>query len=207
MNNFLKSLPLIVFLFAGSTSNAEQCVLKGVEFSGLSGEQVSALTASGGKCNKTGTPSALSFGDKGYFVIDGKKVEFIDIIAEDPYDLNKTKFTLYGYIDSYVQEAKRDKIWGYRFDTKVGEGGEYYKNLKQMGFQTDNDTISLLAIARSSKQTVAEAKEARKSLVKFFNKARGSKAIVKISGTMKNWSNTGDLYLDMETWQIIEMGG
>ena len=205
MKNFLKSLPLIVFLFAGSTSNAEQCVLKGVEFSGLSGKQVSALVASGGKCNQTGITSVLSYGEKGYFVIDGKKVEFIDIIAEDPYDLNKTKFTLYGYIDIYIQEAERDKIWGYRFDTKVGEGGKYYERLNKVAMSPDN--ISLLAIARPSKQTVDEAKDARKSLVKFFNKAKGSKALVKISGIMKNWSNTGDLYLDMETWQIIEMGG
>ena len=205
MKNFIKSLPLIVFLFAGSTASAGQCVLNGVKFSGLSGEQVSALAASGGKCEKTGITSAPSYGEKGYFVIAGKKMDFIDIIAEDPYDLSNTKFTLYGYIASYVGETERDQIWGYRFDTSVGEGGSYLKSINRV--QTSSDSINLLAIARSRKQTVDEAKDARRSLVKFFNKAKGSKAIVKISGIMKNWTNSGDLYLDMETWQIIEAGG
>ena len=67
--------------------------------------------------------------------------------------------------------------------TKVGEGGKYYERLNKVAMSPDN--ISLLAIARPSKQTVDEAKDARKSLVKFFNKAK-VKSFKNIKINLKN---------------------
>jgi hypothetical protein len=170
------------------------------------GEGVKTNTASkedGKQLKEVVKPDAtIKFGDKSYFVINGEKVDFIDIMAEDPYDLNGKKFIYYGYISSYISETKRDEIWGYRFDTSVDEGSTYYEYSKSMG---SGESIDLLAIARPNKQTDDEAKRARKSIFKFFNKAKGLKATVKISGTMKNWSNSGDLYLDMETHEIIDI--
>jgi len=194
------SIVTIFLIFIGASAvNANKCTLNGVSFSGLSDSQVKAISVSGGKC--TQNTSSFKFGDKSYFVIDGQRQDFIDILSEDPYDLSQKKFSYTGYISSYISETERNKIWGYRFDTSVNEGGDYLKNIDMM---QSGESIPMLAIANSLKQSVEEAKSERKRIFKFLNKAKGQNAIVQITGLMKNFSNTGDLYLELDTYKIIE---
>ena len=143
----------------------------------------------------------FKFGDKSYFTVSGKKQEFMDIIYEDPYDLTGKKFSYTGYI-SYVTETPRNSVWGYRFDTFVDEGGEYLKNINMV---QSGETIPLLAVAKPLDQTVDQAKKERKSILKFLKQSENRKAIVKITGVMKNFSNTGDLYLELDTYKIVEL--
>ena len=66
------------------------------------------------------------------------------------------------------------------------------------------ETIPLLAVAKPLDQTVDQAKKERKSVLKFLKQSEGRKAIVKITGIMKNFSNNGNLYLELDTYKIIE---
>ena len=142
----------------------------------------------------------FKFGDLSYFIVNGQKQDFMDIIYEDPYDLDGKKFSYTGYI-SYVSERPRDTVWGYHFDTYVDQGGEYLEsiNLVQPG-----ETIPLLAVANEFKLNPDQAKKERKSVFKFLKQSEGRKAIVKITGIMKNFSNNGNLYLELDTYKIIE---
>ena len=194
------SIVTILLIFIGvSAVNANNCTLNGVSFSSLSVSQVKAINVAGGKC--TQNKSSFKFGDKSYFVIDGQRQDFVDILSEDPYDLSQKKFSYTGYISSYISETERNKIWGYRFDASVNEGGKYYKSLKSMG---SGESVPLLAVANSLKQSVEEAKSERKRIFKFLNKAKSQNAIVQITGLMRNFSNSGDLYLELDTYKIIE---
>ena len=194
------SITTIFLTFIGvSAVNANNCTLNGVSFSGLSGSQVKAIGVSGGKCTKN--TSSFKFGDKSYFVIDGQRQDFVDILSEDPYDLYQKKFSYTGYISSYISEMERNKVWGYRFDTSVNAGGAYLENINVM---QPGESIPMLAVANSQKQSTEEAKSERKRIFKFLNKAKGQNAIVQITGIMKNFSNTGDLYLELDTYKIIE---
>ncbi|MDA8761168.1 hypothetical protein N9M89_06245 [Amylibacter sp.] len=194
------SIVTILLIFIGvSAVNANNCTLNGVSFSGLSDSQVKAINVSGGKC--TQNTSSFKFGDKSYFVIDGQRQDFVDIQSEDPYDLNMKKFSYTGYISSYIAETERHKIWGYRFDTSVNEGGDYLENISMM---QSGESIPMLAIADALKQSNEEAKSERKAVFKFLNKAKSQNAIVQITGLMRNFSNSGDLYLELDTYKIIE---
>ena len=195
----LSIVTILLIFISVSAVNANNCTLNGVSFSSLSDSQVKAINVAGGKC--TQNTSSFKFGDKSYFVIDGQRQDFVDVLSEDPYDLSQKKFSYTGYISSYISETERNKIWGYRFDTSVNEGGYYLKNINMM---QSGESIPMLAIANSLKQSVEEAKSERKRIFKFLNKAKGQNAIVQITGLMKNFSNTGDLYLELDTYKIIE---
>ena len=65
-------------------------------------------------------------------------------------------------------------------------------------------SIPMIAIANKSKQSLEEAKLERKRVYKFLNQVKDFNAIVQITGVMRNYSNTGDLYLELDTYKIIE---
>jgi len=190
MKKFNIITTLLIFISA-SAVNANNCTLNGVSFSGLSDTQVKAINISGGKC--TQNTSSFKFGDKSYFVIDGKRLDFIDIRSEDPYDLSMKKFLYTGYLSYYISETERNKVWGYRFDARVIDWGA-----------DQSEAIPLLAVANPQKQSAEEAKSERKAIFKFLNKAKSTKAIVQLTGLMRNFSNSGDLYLELDTYKIIE---
>ena len=63
----------------------------------------------------------------------------------------------------------------------------------------DGEVISI-----SKEEVVEEAKSERKRIFKFLNKAKSQNAIVQLTGLMRNFSNSGDLYLELDTYKIIE---
>jgi hypothetical protein len=198
MKNFLATFLISLLLINGTMVNATDCKLGGVDFSGLNNQQVKVLSEAGGKCSQS--TSSFNIGDKSYFVIDGQRQDFIDIKSEDPWDLKNKKFSYTGYVGWYMTETERNKVWGYRFDARLDEGGGF---LKGLGIMNEGETIPLLAYANEN-LTIDQNKLARKSIYKFFNKAKQLKAVVEITGMMKNFSNSGDLYLELDTYKIIQ---
>lgn len=202
MNTYIKkTIPFVLIGFA-SLANATSCNLNGVDFENLATNQIAALKNVGASCDapKSG---GFRYYDEAYYVINGSKVDPLDVKASDPYDLDGSEAEFYGYIGWMLTETPRHQVWGYRFDSSLdpgqlqGSGKFKYLNI------TSND-VPLLFVANSMKDTVESAKADRVRFYKALNSAKNMGAAVKVTGRFRTFSNTGDLYFDGSNIEILE---
>jgi len=189
------------FLFA-TVSYASECELNGVKFLNLSKEQTAVLRESGASCQqknaKKDIENELKFGTPGFIMLDGKKVSYLDLASENAIKLNGKEVEVWGYIN-YHEESKPFKEWGYRFDFQIFEG-EFYESIKTI--KTTEPQISVLVAPNKLKSypepltdTLASM---RKNVFKTLTQARMGKALIRVKGTMKIFSNTGEMYISTE---------
>ncbi len=189
------------FLFA-TVSYATECELNGVKFLNLSKEQTSVLRESGASCQPTSAKKDIEnefkFGTLGFILLDGKKISYLDLASENAIKLNGKEVEVYGYIN-YHQESEPFKEWGYRFDFQIFEG-EFYESIKSI--TTTEPQISVLAAPNKLKSypepltdTLASM---RKKVFKTLTQARMGKALIRVKGSIKIFSNTGGMYISTE---------
>lgn len=198
----LLSTAILSTLLLTSGAYASSCSLNGVDFDGLSSEQQQALANVGAACVQSDT-SGFKYAEEGYYIINGEKHEAIDIAANDPYDMDGVEATFYGYIGFMLSETPRHEIWGYRFDTSMN-AGEIQKMGSSSYVNYANVDIPLLFVADQYNDTVESAKADRIKFYKALNKAKSLEAAVKVTGTFRVFSNTGDLYMRGADIEIIE---
>lgn len=197
-------LPLSVFfVLATSSAYASDCSLNGVAFKNLSQPQIDAMKGAGAEC-KAKKQGAFVYGQQGYYIINGQKTDAIDVAANDPYDMDGIEATFYGYIGFSMTETPRHKIWGYRFDTELDEG-----KVQKMGSSSyinyGDQSVPLLFVANQYSDTVESAKADRIKFYKALSRAKSLGAAVKVTGTFRVFSNTGDLYMRGADIEVIQM--
>jgi hypothetical protein len=197
-----KTLPFFLVGFA-SIANASSCNLNGVSFENLATNQITALKNVGASCDapKSG---GFSYYDEAYYVINGSRVDPLDVKASDPYDLDGSEAEFYGYIGYIVSETPRNKVWGYRFDSSL-EPGKLMGTGNYKYLNSSSNDVPLLFVANSIRDTVESAKADRIRYYKALNSAKSFGAAVKVTGKFRTFSNTGDLYFDGSNIEILAM--
>ena len=188
---------------SATSAYSSNCSLKGVTFNSLSRPQIEAMESVGAKCIEK-KQGAFEYGKQGYYIIDGKKTDAIDVAAADPYDMDGKKVTFYGYIGYSVTETPRHEVWGYRFDAYLDEG-TVQQGYNRVYINSGDNEIPLLFVADQFKDTIEQAKSDRVKIYKTLTKAKGYQAAVKVTGEFRNFRNTGDLYVRGASIELIQI--
>lgn len=201
-SNFLCSLFTLGITLTATASYAADCYLNGVSFDNLTQTQITAMKSAGAECNEKNREE-FTFGKEGYFVIDGKRTDAIDVAASFPSDLMGKKATFYGYIGYYLTE-KSGSMADWRFDTDMdagspqkGFGGKVYVN-------SGDNRVDLL-FKGNLEDGLEETKKKRAAIYKTLIKAKEYNAAVKITGTFSTFRNTNGLYMRGNTVDIIQL--
>jgi hypothetical protein len=210
MNAGKKYFPILYLFIANalwmSSSYAADCELSGVRFANLNNDQVLVLQKSGASCsskNEKNSASDFTLGDLGFVMLDGKKVSYLDLASEDAIKLSGKEVEIYGYTN-YFSESDPFKVWGYRFDFEMYEG-EFLKNIKTMT-STDPKITIVAAPSQLNKypepltETLASM---RKAVFKAVTQAKGGKALIRVRGFVKAFSNTGAMYISTESVELL----
>lgn len=209
-------MKLATWLLAGSTamgaiafspvSLANDCRLRGVPFSNLSNEQAAALSSAGGSCASAapaGGAQAPRFSEKGFILLGGKKIDYLELASENALRNAGKEVVIYGYL-SYFQETEPNKVWGYRFDFELFEGN-WLSGIQQMN-RTDPEIDIVLTPSRGKQYAeplMDTLDQMRRASFRALTTARSGKALVKITGRTAAFSNTGKLFINAETAEIV----
>lgn len=194
---------VIAFFAVAGTVHAVDCNVEGVQFSDLSVAQAEVLASKGGQCAAV-EASSFKYYDTGYFLVDGEKIDPLDLAATDPYDMAGVEAIYYGYIGYSVTEAPRDSVWGYRFDTTMDPGKVVGDISNPRYLQYGDLNVDLLFMGDQVNDSVESAKADRIRIYKALMKSKELKAAVKVTGVFRNWRNTGALYLAGSSIEIID---
>ena len=89
----------------------------------------------------------------------------------------------------------------YRFDAYLDEG----KFVKHLGFVMGGSfSVPLVFAGDQNNDTVESAKADRIKFFKALKKAERQRALVKVTGTFRVFSNSGDLYMQGVDIEIIQ---
>ena len=203
----MKFFKIIIFLTISflyiKLASASECILNGAKFTNLNSNQVNALKKSGGNCivKKVGSSSGMNWGNAGYVNFQGKKMDYIDFAAEDPYSMAGKPVTLYGYYYSYF-EQNRNKVWGYRFDLNLYPGEDGMRYLKTSG-STKIDVIIAPWKSKKYPDTYNTLNRLRKENFKVLEKSKSGNGLVKVTGKAGAYSNSGALYVRADKIEVL----
>jgi hypothetical protein len=140
-----------------------------------------------------------SFCDMGYFEIGGKVMSYAEIIVEGNRTIefnNQGPITAYGYIKD-IDMAKdpmdptRAKIFGI---------GECWKPL---GKAASDSMMDIDILFEPSEIAAEEYKRLRMSLLQLGSDSFNSRALVKVTGNFKMYSNTFEQYFSATTVDVV----
>mgnify|MGYP004024481015 FL=1 len=189
-----------LFTILSTLAYSADCSLNGVRFQALSQLQIDAMKGAGAKCTESQI-GAFSYGQEGYYIINGQKTEASDVSANDPYDMAGNEATFFGYISTVVYEWPRQEVFVYRFDAYLDEG----EFLEHLGYVRGGSFLVPLVFAGDqNNDTVESAKADRIKFFKALKNAKEQKAVVKVTGTFRVFSNSGDLYMQGVDIEIIQ---
>ena len=115
--------------------------------------------------------------------------------------MDGVKAIFFGYIYYYFTETPRHEVWGYRFDAKLDVGNIDNRN----DFVSYGDVmVPIVFLADQYNDTVESAKADRIKFFKALKNAKEQKAVVKVTGTFRVFSNSGDLYMKGADIEIIQ---
>lgn len=190
---------LLVLAGTQGASAATDCTLNGVAFRGLTDVQAQAITAAMGVCSRP-TAAAARYGSEGYVMMEGRRLSFIDIAAENPFDLNGKPATLYGYY-SYMHEQDAFNSVGFRFDLDVFEG-KWLSGLKIMN--GTNPKLDVVVHYPAVKIPNEKVSDARRRIYVPLAKAQGGKGLLRMEGTFGVFNNNGNLYFLVKDLEMIQ---
>jgi len=171
--------------FGVSAHAGSNCTLNGEVFYELNAGQESALKSVGATCQTEKVSENYKFGDEGFAVVDGERVELIDILAS-PDDYYQKEVEVYGYFWR-EHETDPNRAWGYRFDLKLS-------NLSGYNW-LNGDQIDIIVVPNKSEDSPKDLNKMRASAFKAFRKTNKAKSLVKFTGTIGLYSNTGGVYI------------
>jgi hypothetical protein len=140
----------------------------------------------------------------GYFVIDNKRYDAIDILASDPVELGGTDdVTFYGYIGYFVDEADRSRVTrGFRFDTTINPG-EITGSYVTSDMKLDIDAVFMGTPVGEGGSDDLWRRE-RREVVKFLITAAELSAAVRVTGEFKTFRNSFNLYFEAKGFEVLE---
>ena len=200
-----KNLALIFLVMVSPLAYSKECVLKGTKFPDLGDQQVNILRSVGADCS-SGPQSgpqggqAARFGQKGFAILDGRGVDFLDVASESATKLVGKNIVIYGYTN-YFTETDPFKAWGYRFDFKIFEGN-WLDGLKMMN-SSDPKIDVVIAPTPSANLSSEALSDLRKSNFRALTVAKSGKGILKIEGKIGAYANTGGLYIGATSVELL----
>jgi hypothetical protein len=143
---------------------------------------------------------AAHFCDKGYFDVGGQVMTFSEIIIEGnrAFELNeKGPITVFGYI--YDAKIAKDPMDATR--AKLFGEGKCWRSSKNA---TADYMTQVDLLFEPFEFSDSDYKKIRMELLKVGD-LLGSKALIKVTGQFKNYSNTFDPYFSAKSLEIIDM--
>jgi len=199
-----KYIIIIISLIFPFSIQAANCTLKNVLFEGLNDRQIEVLKLSGARCTSTNV-SGPKFGDPGFILIDGKRMDFLDVASEDTqfvFDIHDSKQIIYFYLLNMTEDTSSDTRFrkGYVFRTFIFEG-------KDAGYgavsRTDPMLDMIISPNNPMKREAAVIKSMRKHNFKMLTKYRIADGLMKAEGKFRKYSNTNQIYFDTETIDLV----
>lgn len=187
-----------------------ECELKGQSFVNLTVAQMDVLSTVGASCSGDdfSEPVDLVYGDKGFVELDGKKMSFVELVADDASGIGyrEKPITLYGYIYYSFDVRTKGPVYFYGIDTKMYAGEDLSGERVKIQRATDDFKIDLLiqpSVEDRDNRSSREHKEKKVQHLETLAKVKGGKALVKVRGTVQVWSNTFKLYVSTDDITII----
>jgi hypothetical protein len=187
-NYFFASIFFTFFIIFISKSYATDCVVQGEIFSSLNEKQVKILKSVGGTCTKQQSKNKfdqLKYGDKGFIFLNGKKLSYWDLTAEDEINLDGRDVEVYGYF-TYYSMKKLEK--GYSFGFELDD------------YESD-PTISVRIDGKKGVTSTQEISQKNEKISKNLREASMHSALVKVQGKIS--AKNGTLFIDGSSLSLV----
>lgn len=146
----------------------------------------------------------FKFGDAGYYIINGERVDPIDLLGSDPVDIGRTQnVEFYGYIGIFTERDRTNVRRGFHFDTDLDPGTPRGNRVGM------NTALRLPAIFSGSLHSEGGSVDTwpteRGEAFRFLTQARNMSAAVRVKGELQLFSNTLNLYFRAQEFEILQL--